>query len=94
MTLTPKPNQSLGEWFDKVRAAGYTVPLPMCVGIEDAMKALDMSFAEVFRAFTRHRIVTLAGQHFIYNLRGHRALPAKKTERKKTAKQPRSSSAK
>ena len=69
-----KKYKTVGEWYQKARTQGYLVPLPMCHGVEMAMKELNMSFAEVFELFEKKEIIIQVGYAFIYNMRGHKGL--------------------
>lgn len=69
-----KKDETLSGWFKEARSQGYSVPVPMCHGIQTAMRELNISFAEVFELFVKRAIVIQVGKMFIYNLRGHTAL--------------------
>jgi len=69
-----KKDETLSEWFKEARSQGYSVPVPMCHGIQIAMKELNKSFAEVFELFIERAIIVQVGKMFIYDLRGYKAL--------------------
>jgi len=72
-----KKYKTLSEWYQEIKSQGYSVPPQICIGIQEAMKELDMGFAEVFELFVERAIIIQAEKAFIYDMWGYKRLVPK-----------------
>jgi hypothetical protein len=64
----PEKYISVGEWYQEMRAQGYSVPLQLCVGLSRLIKKYNLTFDEAFNFMVKHEKVMLVGRTFIYDL--------------------------
>ena len=57
-----------GTWLSDMRARGLCVPLQLCHDVSHAMRALGLSFAEVFQLLWRRGKILQVGHVLIYDL--------------------------
>lgn len=78
MDLEPSPELRIlehdapGTWLADTHTQGYCVPLQLCHDVSHGMKALGLSFADVFRLLWRHRKILHVGHVLIYDLSGRK----------------------
>jgi len=63
-----KKYNSIGEWRDAVKTYGYSVPLPLCVGLSQLIKQKNMPFQEAFQFLLKHDKIILNGKSYIYDI--------------------------
>ena len=61
-------HDSVGGWFDEMRARGISVPLDACRGLSQAMGHLDLDFPTTFRLLWSHGKILLAERSLVYDL--------------------------
>lgn len=64
--------KSVGEWYEDIKAHGYTAPLTMCHQLDQTMKKYKLTFAETFNLFLTQNKIFVRGKMFIFDLSGYK----------------------
>jgi hypothetical protein len=59
--------EDVGTWYEAMLACGYTLPLQLCHGFSQAIRALNLTFPEAFRLLWDNRKILVSGDALIYD---------------------------
>lgn len=56
---------SVGEWYESMKAEGYSVPLAACQALSVAMEKLNLSFQDAYRLLIKKDKLILEDKFYI-----------------------------
>ena len=60
--------KTVAEWYKKMKAEGYTIPLVLCYTLERMVKEKKMTFKQAYNELLNQGRITLSNRTFSFNL--------------------------
>jgi len=60
--------KSVGEFYEDAKKQGYSVPLQICIGLSQLIKAKNLTFQEAYEFLLKNNKIILVGRTYIYDL--------------------------